>query len=112
MADKKTLRAVNDELRFIDDTRDNQLSITLKGAAFVGTVAFEASGDDGQTWVACPAVPIAGGASVTTATADGVWLIFPGTGSGYPGTKGLWIRARLSILTGGTVDVFFKPTGE
>src|SRR6266850_4267744 len=111
MADKKTLRVVGDELRFFDDTRDNQLAIGLKGAAFTGTVSFEASGDQGQTWAACPAVPLAGGASVTSATADGTWLIFPGTGSGFPGTKGLWIRARLSALTGGTVDVFFQPTG-
>jgi len=108
--DKKTLRAVNDEIRFFDDTCDNQLAITLLGAAFTGTVSFEASGNLGAAWVACPAVPIAGGASVTSATADGIWLIFPGTGSGFPGTKGLWIRARLSALTGGTVDVFFQPT--
>lgn len=108
--DKKTLRTVNDEIRFFDDTCDNQLAIALKGSGFTGTVAFEASGDGAQTFVACPAVPIAGGASVTTATADGIWLIFPGTGSGFPGTKGLIIRARLSVLTGGTVDVFFQPT--
>jgi len=39
----------------------------------------------------------------------GMMLAFPGA-TGIPGTKGFWIRARISAYTGGTVDVFFTPT--
>ena len=104
--DKKTLRAVNDELRVQDDTQNLGLTIQLTGAAFTGTVTFEASVDK-ATWVACPVEPLAGGATVTTATADGVWLASPGV-LGF-GLQGLAFRARLSALTGGTVDVAFQP---
>jgi hypothetical protein len=105
----QTLRAVNDELRFADDTVNQCLAIQLKGAGFTGTVTFEASVNKSD-WVACPVEPIAGGATVTTATADGIWLASPGA-LGL-GLYGLAFRARLSTLTGGTVDVMFQPVEE
>lgn len=103
---KKTLRAVNDDVRFGDDVGNQALAIQLVGAAFTGTVTFEASVDR-ATWVACPVEPLAGGATVTSATADGIFLASPGT-LGF-GLQGLTFRARLSVLTGGTVDVFLQP---
>lgn len=103
---RKTLRTVNDELRFGDDVSNQALAIQLVGAAFTGTVAFEASADR-VVWVACPVEPLAGGATVTTATADGIFLASPGT-LGF-GLQGLTFRARLSVLTGGTVDVIGQP---
>ena len=104
----QTLRAVNDELRFHDDTENTGLAIQVKGAGFTGTVTFEASVNK-VDWVACPVEPIAGGATVTSATADGVWLASPGA-LGF-GLQGLAFRARLSVLSGGTVDVMFQPVG-
>jgi hypothetical protein len=106
--DKKTLRAVNDELRTQDDTQNLGLSVQLVGTGFTGTVTFEASVDK-ATWVACPVEPLAGGATVTSATADGIWIASPGA-LGF-GLQGLAFRARLSALTGGTVDVMFQPVG-
>jgi len=102
----QTLRAVNDELRFQDDTENQGVSVQLKGVAFTGTVVFEASVNK-TDWVACPVEPIAGGATVTSATADGIWLASPGV-LGF-GLQGLAFRARLSVLSGGTVDVMFQP---
>ncbi len=104
--DKKTLRAVNDEIRFYDNALDQQLAIQLVGT-FVLTVSFEASVDL-QTWVACPVEPIAGGASVTSATGVGLFLAYPGA-VGTPSLKGCAFRARVSAFTSGAVDVFLQP---
>lgn len=61
--------------------------------AFSGTITFEAS-VDGTTFAALPVTPIAGGATVTTATAAGIW---------YVDTQGFAVvRARCSAYTSGT----------
>lgn len=104
--DVKTLKAINDEIRFADDTENQGLAIQLVGTGFTGTVTFEASVDK-AVWVACPVEPLAGGATATSATADGIWLASPGT-LGF-GLQGLAFRARLSALAGGTVDVKLQP---
>lgn len=104
--DKKRLGAVDAELRFHDDALDQQLAIQLVGA-FTATVQFEASVDK-VNWVACPVEPIAGGASVTSATAAGQWLAYPGA-VGTPSLKGFAFRARVSAFTSGPLDVIFQP---
>lgn len=103
---QKTLRAINDEARYADDVNSIGLSVQLVGAAFTGTVTFEASVNK-TVWVACPVEPLAGGATVTSATADGIFVANPGA-LGW-GMQGLAFRARLSALTGGTVDVLLQP---
>jgi hypothetical protein len=67
------------------------VGVNLKDAtgAFVGTITFE--GLIGGNWVAIGAEPFAGGALVTTATANGSWRIRTA------GTEG--VRARCSALT-------------
>lgn len=105
MAMQLTIKAVNDALIFFDDL-DNSLGIQLVGA-FTATIQFECS-VDGVTWVACPVEPVAGGATVTSATAAGVWVAYPG-GAGNPTLKGLRFRARCSAFTSGPCDVFFIP---
>lgn len=67
------------------------VGIRLKDAtgAFVGTISFE--GNIGGVWVPIEAFPLAGGASVTSATANGQWRIKTS------GTAG--VRARLSAIT-------------
>jgi len=102
----KTLKAVNDELRFQDDVGNQGLTIQLVGAGFTGTIVFEASVDR-SVWVACPVEPLAGGATVTSATADGIFLASPGA-LGF-GLQGLAFRARASVVTGGTMDAKFQP---
>jgi hypothetical protein len=47
-------------------------SITLSGT-FTGTFQFEASGDNGTTYVALACTPIAGGATQTATTVAGTW---------------------------------------
>jgi putative flippase GtrA len=69
------------------------VGIQLTGT-WAGTVTFEAT-VDGSTWVTVAAVPAAGGASVTSATANGVWTV---ENKGFSG-----VRARFSTATSGTV---------
>jgi hypothetical protein len=105
---KKTLRAAEDALEFSDDHGDVKLAVQVAGT-FVGTVTFEVSVDD-TTWSACPMEPVAGGATITSATAPGLWLAHPGT-VGNPSLKGLRFRARCSAFTSGAIDVHFQPVG-
>ena len=102
----KTLKAAQDEARFQDDVGNQGLAIQLIGTGWTGTITFEASVDK-NTWVACPVEPLAGGATVTSATTDGIFLASPGA-LGF-GLQGLAFRARCSAFTGGTMDVKFQP---
>lgn len=54
----------------------SSVALTLSGT-WSGTMQFVASTND-VTWSAITAVPMAGGAAVTSATANGTWSIFPG----------------------------------
>lgn len=49
------------------------VGIQLTGS-WTGTITFEAS-VDGTTFVALPVTPIAGGATVTSATINGIWYV-------------------------------------
>lgn len=62
---------------------------------WTGVVSFEGSVDGGTTWNSVGGMPISGGASVSSATANGVWE-FPGAGLTH-------LRARLSTATSGSV---------
>lgn len=69
---------------------------------FVGTLQFEGS-VDGANFVAMPAQPIGGGATVTSATAAGVWQVQAG------GLTSL--RVRVSAYTSGTASVTVARSG-
>lgn len=78
------------------DTADfNWAGVQITGT-FVATVNFEAS-LDGTNYVTIAAAPVAGGASVTTATAPGVWKI------DVSGIR--YLRARISGWASGAVTV-------
>lgn len=70
---------------------------------FSGTVTFEASLDS-STYASLPMTPIAGGASVTTATATGIWS---GNVAGMA-----YVRVRFSAYTSGTavISLALSPT--
>jgi hypothetical protein len=73
---------------------DGDVVVQLSGT-FVGTVTFEAT-LNGTNYVTCEAQPIAGGASVTTAAATGIWRLR---------ATGLKARVRCSAYTSGTIVV-------
>jgi len=74
------------------------VQVTISGVA---TVAFEGS-IDGVTFFALEAVPSGGGASVTTATASGLFRVLA------PFSK---VRARVSAFTSGSVDALASVPG-
>jgi hypothetical protein len=77
-------------------------AIQLTGT-WVGTVAFEGS-VDGATFVALQVTSPTSGATVTSATGNGVWLV---------GTTGLRIvRARMSAYTSGVATVSLKAAQD
>lgn len=72
------------------------LVLQVVGAAFTGTVNFEAT-VDGTNWIAIQATNLNDGTSVLTATASGLFRI---------NALGLYkVRARTSVVTGGSVTV-------
>lgn len=73
----------------------SRVGFQVKGVT-TATVSFEGT-INGVDWVALSVVPLAGGAAVTTATADG---IFTATVSGITS-----VRARISAWTSGTITV-------
>lgn len=76
-------------------------TIVVSGT-FTGTIQFEAS-TDGVNFVAIPGVPVAGGTSVSSATAPGTWS-FGIAALGY-------MRARASAFASGTALVTIQASG-
>jgi hypothetical protein len=78
------------------------LGINVSGTSGTLTVAFEATIDNG-TWFAISATPVAGGATVTSTSADGQWIA---STSGYYA-----VRIRVSAFTSGsmTVSIVITP---
>lgn len=70
--------------------------ISLTGT-WSATVQFETSPDFGLTWAAISGTPLAGGAAVSSATANGIWI--------FNLSSLTIIRARVSAFTSGTVNV-------
>lgn len=76
----------------------SMVSFNVSGT-FVGTVEFEATTNplDTTTWISVPCTPLSGGATVTNATAPGIWRCdVAGLGN---------LRARVSAYTSGSVTV-------
>lgn len=84
---------VNDDLFSVDASYFGAICAQLIGT-WAGTVTFQASNDN-VNWVSCIALPVAGSAGVTTATANGSWII-PVTAK--------YVRARLTAYTSGKVS--------
>lgn len=83
------------------------LSVQVSGT-WTGTLAFQASNDGGATWYSIPAWPVAGGASVTSTTANGNWTL--------PACFGPYIQVVSTAWTSGTAAVSMvglrgEPTG-
>lgn len=70
--------------------------ISLTGT-WSATVQFETSPDFGLTWAAISGTPLAGGAAVSSTTANGIWI--------FNVSSFTMIRARVSAFTSGTVAV-------
>ena len=76
------------------------VGIQLTGT-FTATVQVEGSQDNGANWIAVPAIPIAGGASITSSTGTGNWAV---------SSAGLTdVRVRCSAYTSGTVAANLQP---
>lgn len=86
----------------VDTLGDGTVGLELDGT-WTGTVTFEAT-VGGGTWVTLSGVPAGGGAAVTTATANGTWIL------GSAGFK--QVRARFSTATSGTVAVALQSTAS
>jgi hypothetical protein len=76
-------------------------AVATLGGTFSGTVQFEASGDNGSTWVSIASTPSAGGSTVTSATAVGSWQI---SAAGYT-----FLRIRCSTYASGTIVATLNP---
>src|ERR1035438_10130232 len=85
-------------LRVTPDVNTGGASIQ---GTFSGTLQFEATIDN-TTWNAIQAFPIAGGSSVTSATAAGSWQITPG--------GAVWLRIRCSTYTSGSATATLNPS--
>jgi hypothetical protein len=69
-----TANALNDDLIPMVDVSTFREAVLQITGTFVGTITFQCS-IDGVSWVSLAAVPVAGGAIVTTATGVGIFLI-------------------------------------
>lgn len=90
----RILNGVNSEAR-VSMANAESVGIVITGT-FVGTITFESS-VDGVTWASCFAMPIAGTAPVSTATAAGTFIASLG-GMAF-------FRARCSAYTSGQPTV-------
>lgn len=70
------------------------VGITLSGT-WAATVQFEASTDEGNTYVSLTSIPVPTAAGVTSSTANGSWVAAVGGMS--------HVRVRVSAFTSGTV---------
>lgn len=77
------------------------VAVQLEGT-FSGTVQFEHSVDGGVTWLATSGVPGAGGASVTSATAAGIWR-FAEAGTSH-------FRVRCSAYSSGAITAVISAS--
>lgn len=82
------------------DTRDSKIGFQLVGLT-TGTFVAEASNDGGTTWVTMGMYPIAGGAVVTSITADG-FVYVQAAGCAL-------VRFRASALSSGTPTGYALP---
>ena len=88
-----TVTALNEVIQLASFLTWGFVSICLKGT-WTGVITFEACNDPAATFFALPMTPIAGGATVTTASANGLWYV-QNTGFSV-------IQARFSTATSGT----------
>lgn len=79
----------------------NTVGATLAGT-FSATQQFEASADNGKTWVSVPATPAAGGSTVTSSTGTGTWTI---SAAGYS-----FVRIRCSAYSSGSATATLNPS--
>jgi hypothetical protein len=86
-----SVAANNTDLIKVECLEARQLEVQLTGT-WTATVSFQGSNDD-TTYSSIQAFPIGGGATVTSATAVGQWVI-PVTAQ--------WIRVRVTAYTSGT----------
>ena len=70
-------------------------TLTISGT-WTGTISFEATGDDGTTWVAINATPLVSAAAVVSASANGSWQ------RNISGFTGLRMRSS-AAMTGSAV---------
>lgn len=97
----KKFNVVNDEMRLNgSNERDSKIAFQLVGLT-TGTFVAEASNDGGTTWVTMGMYPIAGGAVVTSITADGFVYVQAGGIA--------LVRFRASVLTTGTPTGYAMP---
>lgn len=105
MATRKTLTTNGDAAIFVSPPTDSLGGLQLSGT-WTGTVQFEASVDNGATWIALGGWPIASGVLsspiVTSATANGVWQ-FPMAGFTH-------FRVRCSAAMTGSLVVDYETT--
>jgi hypothetical protein len=96
--------AINTDLFVYDSTlagnKFKSITFQLVGSSPVGTISFQTS-EDNTTWVALAVTPKAGGATVTTATAVGQWII---------PILGRYTRVRTTAYTSGTFGGFAYGT--
>lgn len=98
-----TLGAANDTVVLTPGAVGNECAVTITGT-WVGTVTFQATvngtTEGGGTWFSVPAIPPTAStpAPVTTATANGSWVV--------PGGPYLYVRAKMTAYTSGTANVY------
>lgn len=97
-----SVTAVNEAISISRLNTWGTVAIQVTGT-WAGTLTFEAS-IDGTNYVAAGVTPIAGGAVVTTTTANGIWWL---QNNGY-----ITIRARFSTATSGTVVLSLRYAGS
>ena len=93
-----------DAVMKLDNAIGEEIYVRVSGT-FVGTLTFGAS-IDGTNYDAAGMTPIAGGATVTTATAPGAWVPVPSIklyGARY-------FRLRMTAYTSGTAVVEITTT--
>ena len=93
-----TLNVVQDDVTLSQFLTWGFLGIQISGT-WTGTITFEGT-VDGTNWVALPVTPIAGGATVTTATGNGIWFV---QNTGFAA-----VRARSSTFTSGNPVVSIR----
>jgi len=89
-----------DETVVIDALGQGTVGVQITGT-WVGTLAFEGTIDN-TNWFALNAAPIPSGATVTTTTANGQWVVLTG------GVRN--VRVRASAYTSGTVTVWLASS--
>lgn len=90
---QESLAAAQDEARHSGNGY-GLIAFQIRGT-WSGTLTFEASNDN-TTWVAVPAMNQASGASATTTTANGIYIVSPAAQA---------VRARMSAYTSGTAII-------